>query len=53
MNASIKPGLIPPMPGLDKEEPEFANEEDIPRDEPHPESADESGGIQQRPRERE
>jgi hypothetical protein len=32
MNHSIKPGVIPPPPGLDKEEPEFADEEDIPSD---------------------
>lgn len=32
MNQSIKPGLVPPPRGLEKEEPEFANEEDIPSD---------------------
>ena len=29
---SIKPGLVPPPRGLEKEEPEFTNEEDIPSD---------------------
>lgn len=32
MNQSIAPGPIPPVPGLEKEEPELANEEDIPSD---------------------
>jgi hypothetical protein len=32
MNHSIKPGVIPPPPGLEKEEPELADEEDIPSD---------------------
>jgi len=32
MNHSIKPGVIPPPPGLDKEEPELADEEDIASD---------------------
>ena len=32
MNRSIAPGVIPPLPGLEKEEPELANEDDIPRD---------------------
>lgn len=32
MNQSIAPGNFPPPPGLDKEEPEFVNEEDIPKD---------------------
>ena len=31
MNQSIAPGPIPPAPGLEKEEPELAHEEDIPR----------------------
>jgi len=34
MNHSIKPGVIPPPPGLEKEEPEFAQEEDIASDDP-------------------
>jgi hypothetical protein len=29
---SISPGLVPPRPGLEKEEPELAQEDDIPRD---------------------
>lgn len=32
MNQSIAPGPIPPAPGLEKEEPELAHEEDIPSD---------------------
>jgi hypothetical protein len=32
MNRSIKPGLVPPPRGLEKEEPELTNEEDIPMD---------------------
>jgi len=32
MNHSIKPGVIPPSPGLEREEPELADEEDIPSD---------------------
>ncbi|NPC57277.1 hypothetical protein [Caenimonas soli] len=32
MNHSIAPGAIPAPRGLEKEEPEFANEEDIPSD---------------------
>jgi hypothetical protein len=32
MNHSIKPGVVPPPPGLEKEEPELAEEEDIPSD---------------------
>ena len=32
MNHSIKPGVIPPPPGLEKEEPELADEEDIASD---------------------
>jgi hypothetical protein len=38
------PGLVPPRPGLEKEEPEFADEEDIPRSEPHLDDIDELGG---------
>ena len=32
MNHPIEPGLIPPEPGLEKEEPEQSHEEDIPAD---------------------
>jgi hypothetical protein len=32
MNHSIAPGVIPPPKGLEKEEPELADEEDIPSD---------------------
>jgi hypothetical protein len=37
---SITPGLIPPRPGLEKEEPELTHEDDIPRDD-RPQAADE------------
>jgi hypothetical protein len=47
---SITPGLIPPRPGLDKEEPELAHEDDIPRDD-RPEAADEPAREQQGERE--
>jgi hypothetical protein len=50
MNSSIAPGLIPPMPGLEKEEPELAHEDDIPRDD-RPEAADEPPGEQREKRE--
>jgi hypothetical protein len=40
MNASIEPGLIPARPGLEKEEPELAQEDDIPSDD-RQEAADE------------
>lgn len=32
MNQSIKPGLVPPGRGLEREEPELAQEDDIPAD---------------------
>jgi hypothetical protein len=32
MNRPIAEGLIPPEPGLEKEEPEIAQEDDIPAD---------------------
>jgi len=32
MNHPIEPGLIPPGPGLEKEEPEQSHEDDIPAD---------------------
>lgn len=32
MNQSIASGTVPPVPGLEKEEPELADEEDIPSD---------------------
>jgi hypothetical protein len=40
MTAPIAPGPIPPRPGLEREEPELADEDDIPRDD-RPEAADE------------
>jgi hypothetical protein len=32
MSQAITPGLIPPRPGLEREEPELATEHDIPAD---------------------
>jgi hypothetical protein len=32
MSQAIAPGLIPPRPGLEREEPELATEHDIPPD---------------------
>jgi hypothetical protein len=32
MSHPIKPGLVPPEPGLEKEEPEQSQEDDIPAD---------------------
>ncbi len=32
MNQAIAPGHQPPSPGVDKEEPELSDEEDIPSD---------------------
>lgn len=32
MSQAIAPGLIPPRPGLEREEPELASEHDIPPD---------------------
>lgn len=32
MNHSIQPSVIPPVPGLEKEEPELSNEADIASD---------------------
>jgi hypothetical protein len=32
MNQAIGKGLVPPRPGLEREEPELAQEEDIPAD---------------------
>jgi hypothetical protein len=40
MNVSIAPGVIPPRPGLEREEPELAQEDDIPHDD-RPEAGDE------------
>jgi hypothetical protein len=36
----IKPALIPPRPGLEREEPELMHEDDIPRDD-RPQAGDE------------
>jgi hypothetical protein len=52
MNQSIPRSVIPPrVPGLEKEEPELRNEEDIPRDDPHPGSTDDSMDDEDGPRE--
>jgi hypothetical protein len=48
MNHSIKQGTIPPAPGLEKEEPELADEEDIPSDD-SPNAGDEGAGADSRP----
>ena len=47
MNQSIDPGLIPPPRGLEKEEPELAYEDDIPKDDDKP--AAEDGECRERP----
>lgn len=47
MNHGIAAGVIPPA-GLDKEEPELANEDDIPGDD-RPQATDESDDDPQRP----
>lgn len=49
MNHSIPEGVVPPKPGLEKEEPELRNEEDIARDD-RPEASDETEGDPRRPR---
>ena len=36
MTHSIPESVIPPVPGLEKEEPELANERDIPSDDDKP-----------------
>lgn len=41
MNPVIKPGLVPPELGQDKEEPELADEDDIPSDDGGDRPADE------------
>jgi hypothetical protein len=43
------PAVTPPHPGLEKEEPEIAQEDDIPADDGGPAQADEGGGREQRP----
>jgi hypothetical protein len=44
MNQAIKPGPVPPVRGLEKEEPEFSIEDDIPRDDDPAEAVDETSG---------
>jgi hypothetical protein len=41
MNQSIAQGVIPPRPGLEKEEPELSQEEDIPSDDGEPRASQE------------
>jgi hypothetical protein len=40
MNQAISPGLVPPPTGLEREEPEIADELDIPSDDSHKPSAE-------------
>ena len=51
MNQSIEPGLVPPRQGLEREEPELAQEDDIPKDERHgaADEGDSSGEHDSRP----
>ena len=54
MNHAIDAGLVPPRPGLEKEEPELAHEDDIPSDdgaEKSPEASSESRPLRQVERE--
>ncbi|MEO8654139.1 MAG: hypothetical protein ABI409_08445 [Ramlibacter sp.] len=51
MNPGIKPGLVPPELGQDKEEPELAQEDDIPSDDGGDRPADRA--IDEDPAERE
>lgn len=51
MNPGIKPGLVPPELGQEKEEPELAKEDDIPSDEGSDRPAD--GPLGEDPAERE
>lgn len=50
MNPGIKPGLVPPEPGQEKEEPELSAEDDIPSDDSGERPADEPVGEGQPPR---
>ncbi|HSH88368.1 MAG TPA: hypothetical protein VK996_00195 [Ramlibacter sp.] len=47
MNQSIEPGLIPPPRGLEKEEPELAYEDDIPKDNDRPAAEEREGDERQ------
>lgn len=44
MTTAIPTSVIPPATGLDKEEPEFAEEDDIPSDDDHSIDATSSSG---------
>lgn len=48
MSHGIAPGAIPPVPGLEKEEPELTYEDDIPSDDGGPAEAQEPA-PQERP----
>lgn len=50
MNPGIKPGLVPPEPGQEKEEPELSAEDDIPSDDGGERPADEPIGESRPPR---
>jgi len=50
MDHAIAPGLIPARPGLEKEEPELAHEDDIPADDRKSGSPEgNEGSTQERP----
>jgi hypothetical protein len=49
MTHSIKPGVIPPVPGLEKEEPELTNEGDIPSDDDKLQGLDKQKKGEERP----
>ena len=54
MNHSIAPGLIPPERGLEKEEPDLWQEEDIPTDDgatPSPQGSKEERPVREVERE--
>jgi hypothetical protein len=51
MNPGIKPGLVPPELGQEKEEPELSTEDDIPSDDGGERPADEPIGESRPPRE--
>jgi hypothetical protein len=44
MNHAIAPGIVPPPRGLDREEPELAQEDDIPSDDGESKSPGASSG---------
>ena len=44
MSQTIAPGLIPPRPGLEREEPELATEHDIPPEDDNSPAAEDPAG---------